>query len=166
MSLAFKVRDLMIPRTRVLREAAIPSGAKVLDYGCGPGSYARPLAGIVGPKGHIYALDANPLAIKATERLVRRNQIQNLTTILSDCDTGLPDASVDVALLYDILHHLPQPEKVLRELHRVLKPGGLLSCSDHHLKDADIVKAVTGSGWFSLRARGQKTHSFRPAARS
>jgi len=44
MSLGFKVRDLLRPRSDVLKEAGIESGFSVLDFGCGPGSYIAPLA--------------------------------------------------------------------------------------------------------------------------
>jgi ubiquinone/menaquinone biosynthesis C-methylase UbiE len=160
MSLGFKIRDLVRPRSLVLKEAAIRPGAKVLDYGCGPGGYTVPLARSVGPAGHVYALDLNPAAIRVTERLATRRKIDNLTTILSDRNTGLPDASVDVVLLYDTFHHLSKPEQVLRELHRVLKKDGLLSFSDHHLKEPEIVAGVTSSGLFALARKGKKTYSF------
>ena len=161
MSLGFKIRDLVRPRSLVLKEAAIKPGATVLDYGCGPGSYTAALARSVGPTGHIYALDINPAAIRITERLAARRKIRNLTTILSDCDTGLPDASVDVALLYDTFHHLSRPEDILKELHRVMKPGGLLSFSDHHMKEQEILTGVTGSRLFEFERKGKNTYSFR-----
>ncbi|RJQ37318.1 MAG: methyltransferase domain-containing protein [Dehalococcoidia bacterium] len=44
-------------------------GFKVLDYGCGSGSYVMPLTGLVGKSRKIYALDIHPLAIQAVERL-------------------------------------------------------------------------------------------------
>jgi ubiquinone/menaquinone biosynthesis C-methylase UbiE len=161
MSLGFKIRDLVRPRSLVLKEAAIQPAMKVLDFGCGPGSYTAALARMVGPAGHIYALDVNPAALRVTERLAARRKIENLTAILSDRDTGLPDASVDVALLYDTFHHLSQPETVLKELHRVLKPGGLLSFSDHHLKERQILAGLTRSRLFQLATKGKKTYSFR-----
>jgi ubiquinone/menaquinone biosynthesis C-methylase UbiE len=80
-------------------------------------------------------------------------------TILSDGATGLPDASIDVALLYDVLHHLARPAEVLAELHRVLKPGGTLSVSDHHLAEDDITSRITGTGLFRLARQG-RVHNF------
>jgi len=81
-------------------------------------------------------------------------------TILSDCKTGLPDSSVDVVLLYDIFHDLGNPNAVLTELHRVLKPTGFISLSDHHLKENDIETGLTGSGLFKLSGKNKKTYSF------
>lgn len=48
-------------------------------------------------------------------------ELTNVEIIHSDRKTGLPDYSIDVALLYDILHDLSKPNEVLEELHRVLK---------------------------------------------
>lgn len=61
-------------------------------------------------------------------------KLANVETIHSDCKTGLPDNSVDAVLLYDTFHDLSDPDGVLEELHRVLKPDGILSFSDHHMK--------------------------------
>jgi ubiquinone/menaquinone biosynthesis C-methylase UbiE len=80
--------------------------------------------------------------------------------ILSDCQTGLTDNSLDVVLLYDIFHDLGDPNRILEELHRVLKPEGILSFSDHHMKENEIVSGVTNSGLFKLATRGKRTYTF------
>ena len=160
MNIAFRVRDLLRSRMDVLKEAGIEPGFCVLDYGCGPGSYVVPLAQLVGASGEIYALDIHPLAIKELQKKVSQKTIKNLKTIESDCNTGLPDNRVDVILLYDTFHDLSLPDDVLRELHRVLKPDGTLSFSDHHMNKKDILTRVTNTGLFKLLAKGKKTYSF------
>lgn len=160
MALMYKWRDILRPRTNILKEAGIQEGFHVLDYGCGPGSYIIPLAELVGPSGRIYALDIHPLAIKTVEKRAAKKHLANVMTIQSDCSTGLPDQSLDIALLYDVFHDLDQPERVLKELHRVLRPGGVLSFSDHHLKENAINSGITQSGLFITARRGQKTYSF------
>jgi len=161
MSLGYKFRDLRLPRRDILKEVGIRPGFHVLDYGCGPGSYIAPLAELVGESGKVYALDIHPLAIRKVKDIASRKKLANVETILSDCQTGLPDTSLDVVLLYDIFHHFGHPNKILEELHRVLKPEGVLSFSDHHMKEDEIVSAVTSSGFFSLSKKGQRTYSFR-----
>lgn len=160
MSFTYKFRDFFVPRMKILKEAGIEEGFQVLDYGCGPGSYIAPLANLVGPSGKIYALDIHPLAIQMVKKRAARRKLTNVETIQSNCQTGLPDQSVDVALLYDVFHDLDQPGKVLKELHKILKPNRVLSFSDHHLKEAEIISGVTKGDLFKLAHKGQKTYSF------
>jgi len=160
MSVGYKFRDLFLPRKNILKEVGIKPGFYVLDYGCGPGSYIIPLAELVGESGKIYALDIHPLAIQKVKDIASKKQLANVETILSDCQTGLPDNTLDALLLYDAFHHLSAPEAVLKELHRVLKPGGTLSFSDHHMKEKEIVAEITKSRLFRLSRKGQRTYVF------
>jgi ubiquinone/menaquinone biosynthesis C-methylase UbiE len=159
MSLMFRLRDLVKPRGDVLQEVGIQPGFQVLDFGCGPGGYILPLARLIGPSGKIYALDINPAALLAVKSLAVKHKMGNLATILSDGATGLPDGSVDTVLLYDVLHHLKNPDAVLAELHRILKPEGTLSVSDHHLTEEDITSRISGKGLFRLSRKG-KVYNF------
>ena len=83
-----------------------------------------------------------------------------METILSDCQTGLPDNTLDAILLYDAFHNLSDPDVVLKELHRVLKPDGALSFSDHHMKENEIISQVTNGGLFRLLRKGERTYGF------
>ncbi len=160
MAFTFKLRDFLLPRKNILKEAGIKPGFHVLDYGCGPGSYTTAAAELVGGSGKVYALDIHPLAIQMVRDIVSKNKLINVETILSDCKTGLQDNSVDVVLLYDIFHGLSDPNGVLQELHRVLKSDGLLSFSDHHMKEQEIISRVTERGLFKLSEKGKRTYSF------
>ena len=160
MSFTFKLRDLFIPRMNILEEVGINPGFVLLDYGCGPGSYIKPTAELVGKSGKVYALDINPIAIQMVQNIIAKNQLKNVETIRSDCKTGLPDSSVDIVLLYDTFHDLNDPGGVMEELHRVLKPDGTLSFSDHHMKENEIVSRVTNRGLFKLSEKGKRTYSF------
>lgn len=160
MSLGFRLRDLRLPRPEVLKEAGIQAGFRVLDFGCGPGSYVPGLTELVGPSGKVYALDIHPLAIESVKRLVSKRGLTNVETILSDCSTGLPDAYVDVALLYDIYHDLAEPEAVLKEIHRVLKSDGILSFNDHHMKHEEVMSKIGNGPLFHLTYKGRMTYKF------
>jgi ubiquinone/menaquinone biosynthesis C-methylase UbiE len=160
MSLMYKFRNFFIPRKKILKEVEIKPGFHVLDYGCGPGSYIVPLAKLVGNTGKIYALDIHPLAIQRVQNIASKKGLTNLEAIYSDCKTGLPDNSVDAVLLYDIFHDLDAPNEVLRELHRVLKPNGILSFSDHHMKGNEILSKISNGGLFRLLRKGKRTYGF------
>jgi ubiquinone/menaquinone biosynthesis C-methylase UbiE len=160
MSLGFRFRDIFQPRSRILEEVRIQTCAQVLDYGCGTGSYVLPVIKLIGNLGQLYALDVNPLAVETVQKLAAKKKLANVRVILSDCDTGLRPASIDVVLLYDILHDLKNRAKVLAELHRVLTPKGILSVSDHHLEKDDIISRVTKGGLFKLKLKGDMTLGF------
>ncbi len=160
MSFTYRVRDFIFPRMKILREVRIKPGFQVLDYGCGPGSYVVPLAKLVTSSGQIYALDIHPLAVQAVQKIASKKQLTNVKTICSDCETGLSESSIDAVLLYDIFHDLSKPDRVLNELHRVLKPDGIMSFSDHHMKEDEIIPKITKNGLFKLSVKGEKTYSF------
>lgn len=158
--LMYKFRDLFIPRKKILEEVKIKSGFHVLDFGCGSGSYTVVAAKMVGPTGRVFALDIHPLAIQRVQNLSAKKKLTNVETIQSDCATGLENESMDVVLLCDILHDLSEPDAVLKELHRVLKPNGTLSCNDHHMKEDEMIFKVTSSGMFKLLKEGKRISNF------
>jgi len=161
MALSFKVRDFFQPREEILKEVGIKPGFYILDYGCGSGGYTIPAAQMAGEAGKIYALDMHPLAIQMVQSRAARKKLTNIETILSDGASGLPDQSLDAVLLYDTFHDLAEPDEVLAELHRVLKPAGILSFNDHHLKDeSEIIARITGNGLFQLSKKGKKVYNF------
>jgi len=160
MSCGYKIRDFFLPRKNILREVGIKLGFYVLDFGCGPGSYIVPLAELVGKSGKVYALDIHPLAIQKVKDIASKKQLANVETILSDCQTGLPDNTLDAVLLYDAFHHLSDQDVVLKELHRVLKPDGILSFGDHHMKEKEIVAEAINDRLFRLLRKGQRTYTF------
>jgi ubiquinone/menaquinone biosynthesis C-methylase UbiE len=159
MSLGYIFRDMIKSPKEKVAEAGINPGFYVLDYGCGPGSYALAAAERVGESGKVYALDIHSLAVQAVQKKASKKGLQNVETILSDCKAGLEDNTIDVVLLYDILHGLDNPQKVLQELHRILKPGGTLSVSDHHMEEEEILSIITKL--FNLSKKKERTYTFK-----
>jgi ubiquinone/menaquinone biosynthesis C-methylase UbiE len=160
MAFWFRLRDRITPPEAILDELDIQEGFRVLDYGCGPGSFTLLAARRVGPSGKVYAVDINPLALQHVQKAAVEKGLGNIEVIRTDCATGLESESVDLVLLYDAYHELENPASVLEELHRVLKPQGLLSFSDHHMREEDILQEVTGGGRFRLVAKGKRTYTF------
>jgi ubiquinone/menaquinone biosynthesis C-methylase UbiE len=147
------------PATR-LTEVGLKSGQTVLEYGIGAGSYTIPAARMLGEAGHLYAVDIHPLAIETVEKRLWKEDLTNVTLILSDRDTGLPDESVDVVLLYDTLHLVQDKQALLAELHRVLKPDGLLSADHEHTNPDALVQTVTAGKRFVLRSKNGHVFGF------
>ena len=134
-----------------MERAGIKEGQTILDFGCGPGFYTIAAAKMVGAKGKVYALDIHPLAVRSVEKKAKKEGLTNITTILSDRDTGLPDQSIDVALAYDMIHMVKDKQALARELHRILKPNGLLSVIVGHIQVEDVLKILEQDGLFSLK---------------
>lgn len=132
---------IMSPRT-LLEDVNIKNGDWVLDYGCGPGIFIKQIAEKVGNSGQLYALDIHPLALKAVEKLAKKEGFNNIKTILSNGNTKLSDERIDVIIMFDVLHMIKAPEHVLKELARILKPDGMLYLSDHHMKRENIEQLV------------------------
>lgn len=163
MSLVFRIRDMVRPPEKVLQEVDLRPGMVVLDYGCGPGAFSLAVARLVGPAGRVYAVDIHPLAARFVERAAGKEGLENIQTIVGSSLEELAPQSIDVILLYDVLHLIPQPTAALEEMHRVLKPSGTLSVSDHHLKEGKLIATITTGGCFHLAARGYRTFQFIPS---
>ena len=142
MSFYFRFRDYFFPPTKTLERIGIQAGANVLDFGAGSGSYSIPAAQLVGPTGEVYAADIHPLAIKEIRKKAEMKEIKNLRTILTACETELPDSSVDVVLLIYVLHDFKNPDSIIRELDRILKAKGILAVIDHKFDNAKVVSNI------------------------
>jgi ubiquinone/menaquinone biosynthesis C-methylase UbiE len=160
MTTVFAVRDLLFPPKEKLEGAGIQPGSRILDYGCGPGGYSLAAAKIVGSTGIVYALDIDPLAVDRVEKIAARKGFGNIRTILSSRDTGLESGTIDTVLLYDIYHDLTNADAVLADLHRILKPDGILSFSDHHLKEREFLPRITQGGYFRLIKKEKRSYTF------
>ena len=152
------IRDMFYPPKYILKDTEIKPGINVLDFGCGPGSYSIAAAERLEGTGKVFALDMHPIAVKQVDQKARKKKLTNVKTIFSNCDTGLPSNSVDIILLYYVFNDLENPEKVLQELYRVLKPQGILSFSEFNVKK--ISPNIEKKGLFRLEKMNEITHTF------
>ena len=158
------IRNIFMPPNKMLAEVKLKRGSPILDFGCGPGVFTTLIAEKTGPTGVVYALDNNPLAVSMVERKARKKNLNNVRTIHSNCATSLPDNCLDHVICFDVFHCLNNHHEVLMELHRVLKPKGIMYFSDHHMKEIEIVQRLTAQGFFKLKDQGRWTFSFTKAA--
>lgn len=164
-------KDLLVEQTRIkdeytentIKEAQLKEGFQVLDYACGPGRYMLAVLKAIGPNGKLYALDAASAALEIVKKTAKSNNLSNVETIESSCKTGLPSGILDAVLLYDAFHCFKDQKAILSELRRVLKPNGILSFNDVHMKENDIVSSVTSDCLFKLKRKNLFTYTFEKA---
>ncbi|MEV0642553.1 class I SAM-dependent methyltransferase [Streptomyces sp. NPDC050619] len=100
-------------------------GDRVLDAGCGTGRALTPLRAAVGPSGVVVGVDLTPAMLEAA---VRAGRDRDGRLLLADV-AALPlrSQSLDAVFGAGLVSHLPQPAENLRELARVVRPGGTLA---------------------------------------
>jgi len=137
MTWIFRFTDLvhLTNPPRHLKETPLKEGMRVVDYGCGPGRYALPATKLVGPKGKVFAVDIHPLAISTIKRKTANEALTNVEAILvNSYNTGIQESSIDLVLLIDTFHMISDRDALLHEIHRILKPDGLLFMDPGHMK--------------------------------
>lgn len=119
---ALRPRDLALTRLERCLEAfvGLPDGAKVMEVGCGAGRQSRTLKKL-RPGLHVYGCDLSQRAITETQAYKDgvEYEVAEATSLPYD------DATFDAVMLFDVLEHVPDVKAVVREIARVLKPGGL-----------------------------------------
>jgi len=127
-------RPLLEPVNRsAIRALHLPAGSRGLDAGCGIGLQALLLAEAVGPAGHITGLDLSPEHLACARQMVERAGLSERISFRQGDVRELPfeDDSFDWAWSEDCVPTIPQlgpqPLPMLKELARVVKPGGCVA---------------------------------------
>jgi ubiquinone/menaquinone biosynthesis C-methylase UbiE len=122
----------LVDQDILFSELKLQADTIFLDVACGRGAYSLAAAARIGPRGHIYAVDLWAEGIAALEGQAVERGLEHLTPLVADVSRNIPvgDRSIDVCLLATVLHDLLQVKKAegtLREIQRVMKPGGTLA---------------------------------------
>jgi ubiquinone/menaquinone biosynthesis C-methylase UbiE len=141
---------------KLLKAAGLEEGYKVLEVGCGPGFFTIPAARIVGNAGHVYAVDIHPRAVERVIKKARKEALTNITaTCVNASDTGLPDASLDLAFVFGLRYVAGGLENVISELHRVVKPRGILSFEKTRGSEAALIEEIERAGFTFTGRKGR-----------
>ncbi|MBN1848002.1 MAG: class I SAM-dependent methyltransferase [Deltaproteobacteria bacterium] len=113
-----------------IQQLHLPHGSKGLDAGCGAGLQCILLAEEVGPDGHVTGLDVSPEFLAHGRDLVKQAGLEKRITLKEGSIDAIPydDHTFDWAWSADCVGYGPwDPKPFLKELKRVIKPGGLLA---------------------------------------
>jgi ubiquinone/menaquinone biosynthesis C-methylase UbiE len=125
---------------RVMSDLGMKPGTRVADIGCGEGYFTLRLARAVGPQGLVFAVDINARALAALKKQADQQLLNNVTVVVSEStDTRLPAGCVDVLLVCDVLHEMPEAQRLplVQSAVRALRPGGFLYLIDYR-KSRDV----------------------------
>jgi SAM-dependent methyltransferase len=118
------------------------SEARWVEVACGPGLISRAMAPRVGS---VLGLDLTPAMVEKARAEADAAGVDNLSFEVGDAAAlDLPDDSLDGAITRFSLHHIPAPVRVLEEMRRVVKPGGLVVVADHVTDDEGAAAAWHG----------------------
>lgn len=118
-------RQQLLPAIDLLVDtAAVQPGEDVIDVACGTGLVTLPVAARVGSEGRVLATDLSPRMVADLERSLAATGVANVDVACGDAEQLEVDRTFDVALCSLGLMYVPDPPAAIRELHRVLRPGG------------------------------------------
>ena len=128
----------------VVARLGLRAGSTVADIGAGAGVFEGALAAAVSPGGTVYAVDIDQGLLDHIAQRASKLGLANVRVVLGKyTDPGLPVRTVDVALIYDVLHHIKDRDQYLKSLAGYLAPSGRIAIVDFipgkggHANDAE-----------------------------
>ncbi len=139
--------DLFGDRFHLAALAALAEGTwTVGDLGCGTGQVSAALAPFVA---RVIAVDASAAMLQAARK--RLGGVDNIELRRGELEAlPIDDARLDAATLMLVLHHVPEPERALGEIARVLKPGGRAIVVDMLPHDRESYRQQMGHVWLGF----------------
>lgn len=112
----------------IVSHFALRRGMTVADFGCGAGYFSIPMSKWLNNTGKVYAVDVLTTALEFIESQAKLFGLVNVETVRANIETlgatKIPDQSVDLVLIANVLFQCSDPDGVLREAKRVLVPHG------------------------------------------
>jgi ubiquinone/menaquinone biosynthesis C-methylase UbiE len=136
-----KYHDFRIYKRLLARNGLDLDGKVILDAGCGSGYNLKLIQKAWQPK-ELHAFDYMPEQIELAKkrRLPANIFVGDITAI------DLPSDKFDMVFVIGVFHHVPEWRKALKEVNRVLKPGGVLFTMELHKRFLDLIDRLAGFG--------------------
>jgi ubiquinone/menaquinone biosynthesis C-methylase UbiE len=110
----------------LLDRAGLRPGQSAIDLGCGPRGILDLLAGRVSPGGRVVGVDADPALITMAAEFAAARGLNGVEVMAADArHTGLPSGSFDLVHTRTLLVNVPEPARVVAEMTRLARPGGV-----------------------------------------
>lgn len=125
-------RKYIQPPSMIINGLGLRPGMKVVELGCGPGTYTIHIARAVLPDGMVYAVDIQEGMLRQLQRNMKTHGITNVVSVLADAEGHIPldDGVADAAYAVAVIGEIPDPVAALKQVHRLLVPGGLYAQSE------------------------------------
>jgi SAM-dependent methyltransferase len=138
------IREMFAPITEALiADAGVSRGHNVLDVGTGPGEPALTVAEFVGNEGRVCGIDPTPEMIAAARRAANRENLGNVQFEIASTERlPLETNTFDAVVSRFAAMFFPDPLAAMREILRVLKPGGRLAFAVWHLAERNPFHSV------------------------
>lgn len=138
---------------------------RVLDVGCGPGTVTADLAALV-PEGRVTGLDAAPAVLEQARATAAERGLGNVDFGTGDVHAlAYPDGAFDVVHAHQVLQHVGDPVRALREMRRVCAPGGIVAARDADYGAMFWYPALDGlDEWLELYRRVARANGGEPDA--
>jgi SAM-dependent methyltransferase len=112
---------------RLLLQAGIEKGLRILDLGCGAGDVSMLSAELVGPTGSVVGIDHSAAAIDKAEGRASNSGYQQISFHVSSVEAFSSDEPFDIVIGRNVLIHQPSPSDFLRASRRHVRPGGVIA---------------------------------------
>lgn len=141
--------NTLLNHRQLLEKIGLAQGMLVADLGCGASGYFTLIsAEMVGNSGQVYAVDIQKSVLAGITSAARMGGFHNIETVWSNLEIYggakvIKDGSLDVALLINTLFQSTKKAEIIKEMARMIKPGGLALVIDWKMTDAPLGPAVS-----------------------
>lgn len=128
------IRRWLQPPDKLIERSGIKPGMTVMELGCGSGAFTTFVARVVGEQGKVYAVDIQPAMLEQLEKKLARPGNRDIKNIelrqASAYALPFEDLSLDLVYMVTVLQEIPDRNRALQEIKRVLKPDGILAVTE------------------------------------
>lgn len=143
-------RKNLQPPDKLIKRSGIKNGMTIMELGCGAGTYTIDAARVIGGSGILYAIDIQQEMINKLENKLKKPEnkdINNIETKMASAyELPFKNNFFDLVYMVTVLPEIPDKQKALKEIYRVLKNDGILAVSEF-LPDPDYPLRKTTQKW-------------------